>query len=130
MRIAARRGMHENGPVGSHDVSMGSRIKGERRWGPRVEVDFPVRLELSRGRSAPGRMRNASISGAMIECSVEMPAFTQLKVEILVSADGLTEPIQLPARVVRAEHPRLGVEWRDLAPPAYASLLQTHGLQV
>jgi hypothetical protein len=100
----------------------------ERRWGPRIEVDFPVRLELARGRSTPGRMRNASISGALIECSLELPAFTQLRVEILVAADGLREPIMIPARVVRAEHPRFGVEWRDLAPEAYATLLQASGL--
>ena len=102
--------------------------RDERRWGKRVEVDFPVRLELGRGRSAPARMRNASISGALIECSVEMPTFTQVRVEILVDAVGSTEPIQLPARVVRAEHPRFGVEWRDLAPQAYAYLLQINGL--
>ncbi len=102
--------------------------RDERRWGQRIAVDFPVRLELARGRSAPGRMRNASISGALIECSVELPTFAQVRVEILVAADGLSEPILLPARVVRAEHPRLGVEWRDLAPEAYASLLQANGL--
>jgi len=102
--------------------------RSDRRWGPRVEVDFPVRLELSRGRSAPGRMRNASVSGALIECSIELPTFTQIRVEILVAADGLKEPILIPARVVRAEHPRLGVEWRDLTPQAYANLLQANGL--
>jgi len=105
-----------------------SLTRTERRWGPRVPVDFPVRLELARGRSAPGRMRNASISGALIECALELPAFTQLRVEILMAGDGLREPIQLPARVVRAEHPRIGVEWRDLAPEAYALLLRANGL--
>ncbi len=104
--------------------------RDERRWGQRIAVDFPVRLELARGRSAPGRMRNASISGALIECSVELPTFAQVRVEILVAADGLSEPILLPARVVRAEHPRLGVEWRDLAPVAYANLLQANGLPI
>jgi len=104
--------------------------RSERRWGLRISVDFPVRLELSRGRSAPGRMRNASISGALIECALELPAFTQLRVEILMAGDGLSEPIQLPGRVVRAEHPRLGVEWRDLAPEAYAILLQANGLAI
>jgi hypothetical protein len=99
----------------------------ERRGAPRLEVDFPVRLALARGNSAPGRMRNASLSGALIECAVELPVFTQLRVEILVSVEGLAEPIQLPARVVRAEHPRIGVEWRDLAPPEYAILLRANG---
>ena len=115
-------------PVSTQPQAPSQTGRSERRWGLRIEVDFPVRLELARGRSAPGRMRNASISGALIECAVELPAFTQLKVEILVTADGVTGPIQLPARVVRAEHPRLGVEWRDLAPQAYTILLNVNGL--
>jgi PilZ domain len=105
--------------------------RDERRWGPRIQVDFPVRLELARGRSAPGRMRNASVSGALIECAVEMPTFTQIRVEILVDAGdtgGAAELLWLPARVVRAEHPRFGVEWRDLAPEAYTYLLRINGL--
>jgi hypothetical protein len=110
-----------------HDTS-GTGRRSDRRWGARIEVDFPVRLELTRGRSAPGRMRNASISGALIECAVELPTFAQIRVEILVAADGLSEPILLPARVVRAEHPRLGVEWRDLAPQEYEKLLTANGL--
>jgi hypothetical protein len=100
----------------------------ERRGALRLEVDFPVRLALARGRSAPGRMRNASLSGALIECSVELPMFTQLRVEILVGVDNPAEPIAIPARVVRAEHPCIGVEWRDLAPEEYTTLLRANGL--
>jgi hypothetical protein len=130
MRIAFSRTTQQNAVVSSHPDHNSSRSKddSERRWGARVEVDFPVRLELARGRSAPGRMRNASISGALIECALELATFTQLRVEILVAAEGVPEPIQLPARVVRAEHPRLGVEWRDVAPPTYAILLRANGL--
>lgn len=114
--------------MSTHPTYPRSPMHDERRWGQRIEVDFPVRIEIGRGRSAPGRMRNASISGAMIECSLELPTFTQIRVEILVDAGGTPEPLLLPARVVRAEHPRLGVEWRDLAPDAYSYLLQINGL--
>src|SRR3954470_19858994 len=101
MRIAFPRAECEDARVSSQPTNPDINTLGrdERRWGGRVEVDFPVRLELARGRSAPARMRNASISGALIECSVELPNFTQIRVEILVEADGSTEPIQLPARV-------------------------------
>ena len=101
---------------------MGSAMHSERRWGPRVEVDLPIRLELRDGRSTPARLRNASVSGALIECAEELPTFTTLRVDIPATG-GLPEPIQLGARVVRAEHPYLGVEWRDLAPDAFVSLL-------
>ena len=128
--ISAGPALYENVPVSSHPThgTPPTPNRSDRRWGMRVAVDFPVRIELARGRSAPGRMRDASISGALIECSVEMPAFTQIHVEILVDTPGSPEPIRLPARVVRAEHPRLGVEWRDLAPQAYAYLLKINGL--
>jgi hypothetical protein len=97
-------------------------MHSERRWGPRVEIDLAIRLELRDGRSTPARMRNASVSGALIECSVELPTFTTLRVEI-PARNGLSDPLQLGARVVRAEHPYLGVEWRDLAPDALMILL-------
>jgi hypothetical protein len=102
----------------------------ERRGGPRISVDLPVRLELSNGGSKPGRMRNASISGALIECTLELPNYSPLRVEILAAVEGLAEPIQLAARVVRAEHPCIGVEWRELAPPEYLGLLRSIDLAV
>jgi len=116
--------------VSTHPGPSTTKDRIERRWGARIAVDFPVRIELARGRGAPGRMRNASLSGALIECALELPAFTQLRVEILVAADGLREPIQLPGRVVRTEHPRLGIEWRDVAPQAYSVLLEVNGLVI
>jgi hypothetical protein len=103
----------EQSPTGTQD--------SERRWGPRVEVDLAVTLELRDGRSTPARMRNASVSGALLECSMELPTFTTLRVAI--PAGRLPQPLQLGARVVRAEHPYLGVEWRDLAPDALVNLL-------
>ena len=68
-------------------------------------------------------MRNASISGALIECALELPTFATLRVEILAGGQELSEPIYLSARVIRAEHPCLGVEWRERAPPALVELL-------
>ena len=98
--------------------------RAERRWGVRIEVDLPVRLELAQGRSVAGRMRNASVSGALIETPEELPMFTPLRVEILADAQRVPAPIQLAARVVRAEHPWLGIEWRDFEPQVLVGILQ------
>lgn len=104
---------------------MNSSIKrAERRWGVRIEVDIPVQLDLAQGRSLSGRMRNASVSGALIECSHELPVFTPLRIRIPVVPERVPEPIQLAARVVRAEHPQFGVEWREFEPSVLATLLQ------
>jgi hypothetical protein len=102
-------------------VSADQRV--ERRWGARLPVDLPVRLALPKGRIEDGRLRNLSISGALIECVAELPTFTPLRVEIQVDA---STAIHLGARVVRAEHPCLGVEWRDVPPQALTNLLSRH----
>jgi hypothetical protein len=93
-------------------------------------VDLPVRLDLSQGRSETGRMRNVSLSGALIECSAELPTFTTMRIEILAGAETLPGKIQLGARVVRAEHPCLGIEWRDFEPEALANLLKASSLPI
>jgi hypothetical protein len=107
-----------------------TQARTERRWGPRIQVDLPVRLELPAGRLENGRMRNLSLSGALIECSAELPTFTTMRVEIRTEAPGVPETIQLGARVVRAEHPCLGIEWRDFAPQALADLLKASSLPI
>jgi len=102
--------------------SSSARAGAERRWGMRIDLDLPVRLELVDGSNASGRLRNASISGALIECALELPTFTSFRVLIPAIA-GDPHPILINARVVRAEHPRLGVEWRDVAPQPLVNLL-------
>ena len=83
-----------------------------------------VHIEFARDRSSPARLRNVSKSGALIECNVELPGFTPLRVQIPMVADRVVAPIWLNARVVRAEHPHLGVEWRDFEPQSLAALFE------
>jgi hypothetical protein len=85
-------------------------------------------MQLTQGRTETGRMRNVSMSGAMIECSAELPTFTTMRIEILAGAEVIPARIELGARVVRAEHPCLGVEWREFQPQALADLLKASTL--
>jgi hypothetical protein len=123
MRIAHRRELDEYSIVNTQ-------ARAERRWGPRIQVDLPVRLTLPQGRSETGRLRNVSMSGAMIECAAELPTFTTMRVEILAGAETLPAKIELGARVVRAEHPCLGIEWREFQPQALADLLKASSLPI
>lgn len=107
---------------------MDSKVK-ERRWGQRVDLDLPVRLELRDGSNTTGRLRNVSISGALIECPLELPTFTSFRVLIPALASD-PQPILIIARVVRAEHPCLGVEWRDVAPQPLINLLERAGAKI
>jgi len=122
MPIAFRRARLENAGT----LTSQSQKQSDRRWGARIEVDIPVRI-VAQGRSLSGRMRNASVSGALIECSQELPVFTPLRIQIPAIPERVPEPIHLTARVVRSEHPQFGVEWREFEPAALAGLLQpTH----
>jgi hypothetical protein len=103
-------------------VTTSAQQRAERRWGARVEIDLAIHIEFAREHSAPARLRNVSKSGALIECSVELPVFTPLRVKIPSVADRIVAPIWLNARVVRAEHPHLGVEWRDFEPDSLVAL--------
>ena len=123
MRIAHCRELDEYSVVNTQ-------ARAERRWGPRIQVDLPVRLTLPQGRSETGRLRNVSMSGAMIECAAELPTFTTMRVEILAGAETLPAKIELGARVVRAEHPCLGIEWREFQPQALADLLKASTLPI
>lgn len=123
MRIAHCRELDEHSVVNAQ-------TRNERRWGPRIQVDLPVRMQLPQGRSETGRMRNVSMSGAMIECAAELPTFTTMRVEILAGAEAIPGRIELGARVVRAEHPCLGVEWREFQPQALADLLKASTLPI
>ena len=121
MRIARRCELDEHSIVNAQ-------TRNEKRWGPRIQVDLPVRLNLSQGRSETGRLRNISMSGALIECAAELPTFTTMRVEILAGAEMAPGPIELGARVVRAEHPCLGIEWREFEPQSLADLLKASTL--
>jgi len=105
-----------------------TQARTERRWGPRIQVDLPVRLSLDAGRVETGRMRNLSISGAWIECAAELPTFTPLRVEVLAGSQAIHDRIELGARVVRAEHPCLGIEWREFEPQALVDLIKASSM--
>jgi hypothetical protein len=94
----------------------------ECRWGSRVYLDLPVQLALGR-ESVEGRLRNASISGALITTAAELPLFTTLDVRVAVRLDGELSAVDLPALVVRTADASIGVEWRDMGSRQVLALL-------
>src|SRR5688572_26334378 len=86
----------------------------EHRWGERVPLDLPVRLELAGELLGLGRLRNASISGAFIATDSKFPLLASLDVVLRIPAMPAGR-LELPACVVRRDEGGLGVEWRDMA---------------
>ena len=98
----------------------------EHRWGERIELDCPVRLELRDGTGVEGRLCNASISGAWIETGARLPArsLAYAIVNVIVPAGARRRAIELPACIARIAPDGVGVEWRDMAVPTLVGLLR------
>ncbi len=92
-----------------------STIPMEHRWGVRVSIDAPVRLTSDGDAEAYGLVRNASISGALIETPLALPVLSNLTVQF--------RNFELAACVTRSEPGRLGVEWRDMGCQRLVELL-------
>jgi hypothetical protein len=95
----------------------------EHRWGQRVTVEVPVTLRLAGRVLGRGLIRNASVSGALIQTAVELPIFTNVAVSIPTLSEG-TGTHELAACVVRGAPGGFAVEWRDMACPAIVTLLE------
>ncbi len=96
----------------------------EHRWGQRVPFDCAVRLLLQDGTSVEGEIRNASLSGALIDTGSKLPTYTPLSVVLMSGQGSRRRTIELPACVVRIARGCIGVEWRDMAVPTLVALLR------
>ena len=96
----------------------------EHRWGERVALDCPVRLELRDGSGVEGRLRNASISGAWIETAEKLPWYATVNVIVAAGTGPRRRTLELPASVVRMARDGIAVEWRDMAVPTLISLMR------
>ena len=89
----------------------------EHRWGQRFTVELPVRLDAGGRALGRGVLRNASISGALIETALELSVFSNLVVSIPSVGD-------LAASVVRSAPGSFAIEWRDMSCPSIVALLE------
>jgi len=99
----------------------------EHRWGVRVDLDCPARLVLHDGPVGDGRLRNASISGALIATPFRLAPLTPLNVVLTTGRGEKRRSIELPACVTRADPEGFAVEWRDMAVPTLVALLRDAG---
>jgi hypothetical protein len=96
----------------------------EHRWGQRITFEVPVTVAVAGRVLGRGILRNASISGALIETSLELPVFSNLVVSLVPIGDGASPACNLEASVVRCAPGRIAVEWRDMACASIVALLE------
>jgi len=94
------------------------------RFGRRVSLEVFVRLRVEDREVGHGFIRNASVSGAYIETSAEIPLHTNLVVRLEVAGDVSLRDRALPACVVRTDADGLGIEWRDMGSIDVVDLLE------
>jgi hypothetical protein len=96
----------------------------EHRWGVRVVLNLPARLEIAGELIGHGRLTNASISGGFIATTGRPTVLTAVDV-VLPSRSGQHGRIVLPASVTRRADGGIGVEWRDMECHELMALLRT-----
>jgi hypothetical protein len=83
-------------------------------------MSVAVGLRAGSGPATPGRINNASLSGAFVRTSSDFRVFAHVLLEI-EGSPVKSQPID--AYVVRVTPEGLGLEWAEFAPPAIAALL-------
>ncbi len=95
----------------------------EHRWGERMPIYLPVRLDARPKALAPGCIRNASLSGAYIQTSAQLSPGILLDVELgMALLPGGERPCER-AWLVRRDAHGLAVEWCEFAPQAIRALV-------
>ena len=94
------------------------------RFGTRISLAIPVQMSIDDRTVAQGIIRNASISGALIETSLELPLHTHLVVTLTTPSEVAPFTHALVACVIRIDPAGVAVEWRDMAGTDVVELLE------
>jgi hypothetical protein len=96
---------------------------GSLRFGQRVTLEVPVRLGVAARQLGRGTIRNASISGALIETSLELPLHSNLIVTLTLPDGDAAVTRELRACVRRIDPAGIGIEWQDMGSVDISDLL-------
>ncbi|HYJ39848.1 MAG TPA: hypothetical protein VEW08_03595 [Steroidobacteraceae bacterium] len=82
-----------------------------------------VRLGISGTELGMANLANASISGAFLETTLQLPVNANVILEPVSTAGVALEGVKLSARVARVDRRGLGIEWRAMIAPQLLALL-------
>jgi PilZ domain len=99
-----------------------------RRWGQRIELDIPVEVAAHASPTIRGRLKNLSLSGALIEADHELRLHAHIEVSIKLPETGCSARVM--ARVTREVEGAIGVEWCEFAPSTVKDLLRSPSIRL
>jgi hypothetical protein len=95
----------------------------EHRWGERIRVNIPVRVETNQFTGANGCMQDLSLSGALMKSDSDLRLHTLIEVSIAMPPPS-TRTAVIKAHVSRKFKEGVGIEWYDFAPNIIRDLLR------
>jgi hypothetical protein len=95
----------------------------EHRWGERVRVNIPVRVEVDHLTRANARMQNLSLSGALMTSDSDLRLNTLIEVSVALPPPS-TRIAVIKALVSRKFDEGVGIEWYEFAPNIVKALLR------
>jgi hypothetical protein len=96
----------------------------EHRWGERIRVNIPVRVEAPALPGANGCMTNLSLSGALMKSDCDLRLHTLIEVSMALPAPS-TRTAVIKAHVSRKFKEGVGIEWYEFAPNIIRYLLRS-----
>jgi PilZ domain len=105
------------------------RIEMEHRWGERFRTNMPVHVSANEEAGILGRMRNLSLSGALLRIEADLRLYALIEVSVELPQRSLPPAILL-AHVSRKREKDLGIEWCEFAPFAVKDLLRSPSMRL
>lgn len=96
----------------------------ESRWGDRVQVNIPVHVSAHALSGAEGCMQNLSLSGALMNASVDLGLHSLIEVTITMPSQSQRAEV-ITAYVSRKVKDGVGIEWCEFAPSVIKDLLRS-----
>lgn len=97
----------------------------DHRWGERIPVDLPVRVSVRTSTGIGGRMKNLSLSGALISADVDIRLHALIELTLTLPPPARREMV-IKAHVTRKDRQDVGIEWCEYASSDVKELLWSH----
>jgi PilZ domain len=96
----------------------------EHRWGERIRVNIPVRVEVAATSAADGCMKNLSLSGALMNSDCDLRLYSLIEVSIALPPP-FSRTTVIKAHVARKFNEGFGIEWHEFAPNIIKDLVRS-----